>query len=448
MTPDVIVIGGGFAGLSAATALVAAGARVCVLEARPSLGGRAASFRDPATREWVDNGQHILLGCYTETLRFLDRIGTTQALSRPSGLSVAIVDRAGQTSTLALPPLPAPLHLAAGVLAWDALTWRERLSVVRLGGPLRNARRQLRNGEPIAPDAAHESVRSWLERHAQAPRLIELLWEPLAVAALNQSVETAAASHFVAVLARMFALDAEAATLLLPAVPLDNLYAVPARRWLEARGSAVCTNAPARIVVADGGALVGVRIRDETIAARAVVVAVPWFVLPSLFNRPPPELSGVLSSAAATAGCPIVTVNLWLDRVVVPGPLVGLPSRTFQWVFDKRRVFVRAAAHLSLVSSGADAIVGLTNDQLVAIALGELRTAFPAARSATLLRATAVRERHATFSLAPGAPDRPQTRTAVQGLLLAGDWIDTGLPATIESAVVSGHWAAAAAARL
>ena len=113
-----------------------------------------------------------------------------------------------------------------------------------------------------------------------------------------------------------------------------------------------------------------------------------------------------------------------------------------QWVFDKRAIFGEASSHLSVVCSAADAIVGQTNQQLIDLAVDEVRSALPLARAATLRRAVAVREKRATFSVAPGSPDRPSTQTAVPGLLLAGDWIDTGLPATIESAVVSGHRAA------
>ena len=121
---DVVVVGGGFAGLSAATALAERGARVLVLEARPTLGGRATAFIDPATGERVDNGQHVLFGCYHEAFRFLRRIGTESAVQIQSRLAIGIVDRQGRASRLVCPPLPSPLHLAAGVMRWKAVGWR------------------------------------------------------------------------------------------------------------------------------------------------------------------------------------------------------------------------------------------------------------------------------------------------------------------------------------
>src|SRR5690242_111104 len=173
--PDVVVVGGGFAGLSAATALAARGARVLVLEARPSLGGRASSFTDPATGEAVDNGQHLLAGAYHETFEFLGRIDGMRGVRMQTGLELDIVDVDGNRTRFVCPKLPSPLHLLVGLLQWPALRWSDRLAACRMG--LRRA---------PAPD---ETVRQWLQALGQTPRLIALLWEPLAIAALNQPID-------------------------------------------------------------------------------------------------------------------------------------------------------------------------------------------------------------------------------------------------------------------
>ena len=196
-----------------------------------------------------------------------------------------------------------------------------------------------------------------------------------------------------------------------------------------------------------GDRVEGVEVRGETIDAPIVIATAPWFALAQLFVTPPPSMADLLARAAATASSPIVTVNLWYDRQVLDEALIGLPGRAFQWVFDKGLIFGRDRSHLSMVASGAADIVSRTNAELVEIAIREVAAALPRAAAATVTHAIAVRERHATFSLAPGQPRRPPCETPVEGLLLAGDWIDTGLPATIEGAVVSGHWAARAARR-
>lgn len=429
-----MVIGAGFAGLAAATALAEAGAVVTVLDARPGLGGRATAFRDPVTGERIDNGQHVLAGCYVETLAFLRRVGTLDRLHQPATLRVPMIDEAGNASVLSLPPLPSPLHLLAGVLAWPALSIRERLSVLRVAAPIRR-------GRAGAPGL---TVREWLVAHGQSARLCRLLWEPLALAALNQSIDVAGAQSFVAVLHRLFGPEPDAATLLLPAVPLDDLYAHPAAAYLRARGSAVATGSPARVVVADGR-VVGVRVRDAVQPARRVIAAVPWFALAGLFDDAPEPLAPVLANAAALASSPIVTVLLWVEGLQLPEPVLGLPGRHFQWAFDRRAIAGPAHRAISLVASGAEAICARANEDLVALSWQELQGAVSPRSPARVTRAVVVRERRATFSLAPGSAARPATRTAVEGLLLAGDWIETGLPATIESAVVAGHAAARAA---
>jgi hydroxysqualene dehydroxylase len=289
------------------------------------------------------------------------------------------------------------------------------------------------------------SVRQWLSSIGQAPRLCELFWEPLALAALNQSIDQAEASSFRRVLARVFGPDPACAALVMPAVPLDELYAEPSKRWLADRGGEVRVHAPAKVIV-DDGKLQGVRVRDELIAAPLVISTVAWYSFQALFDTPPPQLAVTIANAAVLASLPIVTVNLWFDDVVMKEPLLGLPGRNFQWVFDRRAIVGGEASHLSLISSGAETIVALSNEALVQMALEEIREALPEARRARFRKGLAVREKRSTFSLAPDAPPRPHTRTPIDGLLLAGDWIETGLPATIESAVLSGHRAAAYAA--
>jgi squalene-associated FAD-dependent desaturase len=438
---DVIVVGGGFAGLSAGALLADRGARVTVLDARPQLGGRATAFTDRHTGELVDNGQHVLFGCYRETLDFLRRIDAAENVRMQPSMEVAYLDTQGRRSVLRCPPLPSPFHLLAAVLDWDAMPWRDRLGALKLAEPLGRARAELRRSGTVTPDPSG-TVSEWLIAHGQRPRLRSWLWEPLAVAALNQSPDVAAAAPFVRVLAEMFGPDATASSLVLPTKPLHEMYAEPASRFIRDHGGDVRTNALARVVV-EHGRVRAVDVRGERMEASNVIVAVPWFALRSLFGpAPPPELASTLAAAGAMDSMPIVTVNLWYDRQVMDEPFVGLPGREMQWVFDKRLAFGGQASHLSLVSSGATRLAALTSDELTTLAAREMEQALPGARGATLVRATVVREKQATFSLAPGQPARPGPATSIGGLYLAGDWIDTGLPGTIESAVVSGHLAA------
>jgi squalene-associated FAD-dependent desaturase len=438
---DAIVVGGGFAGLSAAVRLASRGARVLVLEAKARLGGRATSFVDRDSGEVVDNGQHVLLGCYVDTFRFLDDIGASGNVRLQPQLAATMIDRRGKRSRLACPALPSPLHLLAGVLDWDGISWRDKLSVLAMAAPLRLARRSLAPGSTLQAASPGETVENFLLHHGQSARMCEMLWNPLALAACNQRPELAAAPTFVRVLAEMFGADAKGAAVALPITPLHEMYAEPARAYLTSRGSEVRTGATAKVKT-DGDRVIGVEAGGETWPTDLVVSAVPWFGLPSLFDEVPRPLADVVERASRMGASPIVTVNLWLDRRVLDEPFVGLPGRVMQWVFDKGAIFGDGASHIATVTSGASSILERTNDELVALAMDELAAALPAARNARVLRASVIREPHATFSLAPGQPARPRAETALRGFYLAGDWIDTGLPATIESAVRSGHRAA------
>ena len=439
--PDVIVVGAGFAGLSAAVRLVERGARFLVVEERRRLGGRATAFADPATGETVDNGQHALFGCYHETFAFLHAIGAAHDVFLDDRLEIEIVDRAGGRSRLATPAWPPTRCRGGGLLRWPALGVGDRVAAIRMG---RTLRALARNG-PAWTALEGITAGEWLRQMRQTAGITELLWEPLVVAALNQPPAVAAAEPFVRVLTRMFNGSRRDAAIGLPRVPLDALYAEPARRLLESRGSEVRIGSSATLL-AQGDRVLGLDVKGERLEAGAVISTVPWFAF-AAFAAGTPALAPVVDRASAMRPSPIVTVNLWYDRPVTDTTFVGLPGRTFQWVFDKARIFGTGASHLSLVSSGADAVVALDNEALCDIAAREVAEALPAARGARVVRATAVREKRATFSLAPGQPPRPKAEAPIRGLFLAGDWTDTGLPATIEGAVQSGHVAAALAGR-
>jgi hydroxysqualene dehydroxylase len=457
--PDIVVVGAGFAGLSAAVRLVRHGCRVAVLEARSRLGGRATAITDSVTGEVVDNGQHILLGCYTATFDFLREIGALDYVRLQPQLRVMMIDRAGRQSRLVCPSLPAPWHLLAGVVEWEALDWSDRLSVLRMAAPLKVAVREMerdaderrqrntgtfRNGSQSARRIAAspgETVENWLLRHGQTERVREMLWRPLALAALNQPSDRAGAPTFARVLAEMFGGEPRAAAIALPTKPLDQMYAEPARAFIEKHGGQVRTGSAAKLRCAEG-AVETVSVPGIEWRPRAVISAVPWFALPDLFEEIPAALAQLVGRARQMASSPIATVNLWFDRPITDEACVGLPGRHMQWLFDKRTIWGDPSSHVSLVASGADSLVNMPNDQLTTMAHEEILEALPRVRSAHLIRSTVIRERHATFSLAPGQPPRPGTRTGTRGFYLAGDWIDTGLPATIESAVRSGHQAA------
>jgi squalene-associated FAD-dependent desaturase len=438
-------VGAGCAGLAAAVRLVAAGRKVAVVEEAPRLGGRATAFTDRQSGERVDNGQHVLFGCYRDTYAMLTTIGTRDLAPLQRALSVDMAGDGGRRAELRCPAWTPPWHLAAGVLGWRALPFVDRLGVLRLASLLRAVRRD--GAEAVAARVpSGQTVSAWLSAHGQSPVLCEWLWHPLAIAALNQSPDTAAAAPFVRVIGELFGPRADDSAIGLPLVPLDVLYAEPARRYIEVHGGVVLTNASARVTTSDRGAVTGVRAGSTAIVADAVVSAVPWHAFGRIWDRGiPPVLSDLATDAAAMQNSPILTVNLWFDGPVDLGArFIGLIGGPLHWVFDKSALYGDRTGHLSAVASGATALGRLENAEVTRLGIDQLTRAVPALAGRRLRRALVVREQRATFSLAPGGPARPSCRTPLAHFYLAGDWTDTGLPATIEGAVRSGHRAAEA----
>ncbi len=435
MSADTLVLGGGFAGLSCAAALAERGARVLVAEKKSHLGGRAYSFKDPETGASVDNGQHLFMGCYRHTRRFLERIGRADRLSFGDRVRIDFVDSTGSRARLSLPRvLGAPWNFAAGVWGLKGLTLRDRLGLRRLHRELSRLRRG-----GISPWHDTVTVRQWLDSLDQSRRIQERLFDPIALGALNEDPAVAAATGLAQVLLEIFWGDREGARFGLAAVGLSELYTDAARDYIESRGGRVRLGAGAESLIESDGRVRGVRLRDggELRAEHVVSTLAPWDLAKL---RLPRALRGPWQSLS---GAPIVSLCLWLDRPVVTEPIVGLLGTTIQWAFNKSRIFRDqdgGGQYLALVISGARGPVGLKPSELLAAARRDLTRCFPEFKKAKIRHWRVVKEPFATISPSPGTEAvRPAPGTGMPGFYFAGDWTRTGLPATIESAVASAH---------
>ena len=432
-----VVIGAGMSGIAAACHLADQGLRPILLESRPDLGGRTRSFRHEGSGDEIDNGQHLMMGCYHSTFRLLNMLGTRDLVTIQRPLQVEFRDADGTIDRLSAPSfLPSPLALAVGMARLQRLTAAERRAAIRLGLSAR-----------FSPPRSDETVHQWLSRHRQSQRLQDRLWAPMAIATLNAYPDQASATLFAEVLRRGFLAWGDDARLAIPRCGLSRLIE-PSRRFIHDRGGRVGTRCPVSSVQRGSDGLYIVRLRSgEEVVATDVISALPArnaaSVLASWFQ-------GEDVRYGITDTSPIVSLYLWYDHDPEDLPMfTALLGTRVQWVFNRRRIDQsdQRGRHAGLVSctisaAFADAVDDAT--MLIAVADAELRQAIPSLAQARLMDALAIKEKHATFH---ATPENERLRPLAEGLrgeriILAGDWTATGLPATIEGGVASGFRAA------
>jgi squalene-associated FAD-dependent desaturase len=324
------------------------------------------------------------------------------------------------------------------------LSLADRLKLLRVGLEIR------KNPREIEPKIASLTVHQWLDALGQSAENKKYLWDIIAIGSLNDDPKEVSALLFYRVLRSAFLGSREDSSLLVSRVGLTELFVQPCVDFVRSRGGEIMVNCGVDESIFDGNRLIGVRGSDGQIReARAFVSAIPWYAASPLFSnaggRQGWNVNGHLQPS------PIVTINLWFDRIVMDQEFVALLDSRVHWVFNKSKMYgstVSSRQYLSLVISGAASLVAMDSRDLVTVALEDLSRVFPRIRGAELVHSLVVKEKRATFSPRPGVEEhRPASKTQVENLFLAGDWTDTGYPATIEGAVLSGRKAAEGVAK-
>jgi len=431
--PGVLVVGGGYAGIAAALELAVRGERVTLLESRRHWGGRATSWPDPRMGDEVDNGQHVWLGCYDETLALLDLLGTRELVAFAPGLDLDYREPGGRAHRLRAHPALGKPGLALALLGFGALPAGDR---VALGRALAQA----------PPPRADETAAQWLDGLGQSPAARRAFWAPLCDAAVNLPIELAAATLLHAVVVRAFRAGPASAAVGVPRAGLAALVA-PVADALVARGGMARLGATVRALAPATGGFRAILDGAEEVHAGRVVLALPAVGARALLDALPAAAARI-ERAASVPASPIVTVTLWFEPALTLPRVTGLlgpEGEGFHWVFD-RGAFVAPrtkARPLVLVASAAADLSLLPTAEIVRRArLALERYGFTRAEP---VAERVVKEPHATPAFTPQAAQaRPGADAGVPGLAFAGDWTATGLPATIEGAVKSGIIAARA----
>ena len=426
-----LVIGGGWAGIAAAVEAQRRGWQVTLVEERPYLGGRARSFMDRTTGEEIDNGQHLMMGCYHAALQTMQALGTDHLLDRQSALKVSFVEPGGRTAVLDAGRLPGRAGVAAGIWGLQGISTIGRLAILRMAARLRL---NIVKGQG-------KTCRQLLEYEGQPLETIARFWEPIVLATLNATVDQAPAELLVAVMNLAFLGSGEDSKLYLPTAGLSH-FVDPLVDHLPVDSVQTSTSVDRMEVNAELKHITSVTLSTgDTLHPDAVVGAIPQTALQRLIG----DHSAV---AKPPSYSPIVSVYLWYDREWMHQPFVAALGTVVQWVFNRRKLEKRAdravveayPGHVSLTISAGSDLAQRDADDIIATCDSELRSLFPLMQGARLLHGQVIKEKRATplFNVNGKRPSWDAMRDVAGNLAIAGDWTDTGLPATIEGAARSG----------
>jgi len=437
MPPDaapenpVIIVGGGWAGLSAAYQLCRNKLPVVLIESARQLGGRARSVRFDDTV--VDNGQHLLIGAYQSLLTLLTELGVdTETAFVRSPLTLHGVSKRKADLHLKAPGLPAPLHLLAAFVTARGLSPRDKFKAIRFGRRLSFL--DIAAGRDI-------SVQALLHSEGQTPALISKLWSPLCVATLNTDIGDASARLFLRVLKETFLQLRRHSDLLIPKIELGNVLPQPCADYLETNGARIILGQRVSGLEIQHNAIEAVYCGDMRLPASHVILATPHIISRRLMSAHA-MLQPLCRQLGQLGNDPIATLYLrYPVHVRLPHTMIGMQDTTAQWVFD--RGCCGQPGLMAVVISARGPHSQLSRQELTDRIAAELAETFP--RWPPHEHSLLIREKRATFNCGVGIDMiRPANNTAVSNLLLAGDYTDTGLPATLEGAVRSGNACAGA----
>lgn len=435
-----LVAGAGIAGLSSALFLDELGYDVTLIERKPILGGRTYSFRDRKTGLTIDNGQHLMIGAYHETIALLERLGTKHKIQVLKPTLVPLYSENFKLNTFKLGEGKPPLNLLSALFGFGAFSLFEKLKLLGFGRRLQSF---LKSPDTIPQNI---TVQDWLTQSNQSASSIRNFWEILTLATLNDSAELTTADGLVQVMLKSYFGGREDGFLVLPKAGLSELFADPCEAYLSLRGHSVLKGIGIREVQILDNKVRNIILSDNSeLKPDVFVSALPFKSLVNVLPRSFTANHDQLKHAPNYQSSPIISINLMFDRPVLKHKFVGTANADVHWFFDRNALELQSHApqtnihHVCGVISGAYKFEDHSKEQLVAIALKDLAKFSPESRDAKLLSSLVNKEREATLSSRVGVNATRPKQNILPNFYVVGDWTQTGLPATIESAAMSAR---------
>ncbi len=417
----ILIIGGGLAGLSAAIYLIKEGYQIEIIEASPKLGGRTYSFKSNDKQTIIDNGQHILMGCYSHSLDYIEKINSRNKFYFQKSLKINYIGEKGETFRLSVPRHPYSFNLLYGFINFNVLTFSERISVIKFFIALKMG--------GIKP-GADQSVKELLRIHGQSEKIITKFWENVVISAMNTPLEKASAELFVEMIKIIFFSGNKGANIIIPNTGLSEALIFPAENSIKNNGGKIVTSERAIKIKFENGRAVKVLTSKREISDFDFVIS----AIPSdqLIKIIPEDIVQKLNVPQLQFS-PILSVNFWLKNNPLKEKFYGIIGGEFHWLFNKGK-------YISLIKSAADSLIFLDNNELIETANSELKKYFTILDCTEIIDSKIIKERKATMiSDVNSLKKRKKVKYNINNLFIAGDWTNTGLPGTIESSVKSGR---------
>ncbi len=418
-----LIVGGGLAGLSAAVSLTKKNIHVHLIEASPKFGGKVYSFVDDKSGDEIDNGQHLLLGCYYETLAYIKNIGVTNLFFFQEQLDINFVTRDKTKYQLKPTDLPYPLGLFFGFLNYDILSILDKIKILSLLAQL-----------PFIQSEKYLtiSVEDWLIEQSQSRNCIKSFWDIMAVGALNSKLKDASAKIFIDILKVIFLNGNDASAMIIPKEGLSKTFVDPAIDFLKVRSNELSLSEKLLEIFINQDKAVAVKTDKGSITDfEAVILAIPSYSLSKINDSNSILENGKTDMTTSS----ILTLHLWLKENKLKKSFYAFIDSRLHWVFNH-------GDYITTVTSSADELIEKSHEELFSIVSAELFTYLGINRE-NISRYKIIKEKRATFI--PNKENlmkRPSAKTKLENVFLAGDWTNTGLPATIEGAIKSGDTAA------